>query len=361
VGVPASRLHPSLHLDTLRATALTVADGSELPRRLVVVPWGEHSARKRGVVKVSQATLDGFAANQEAMRLDRVAIDFEHNTVPGTPAYEAGKEPREVAGYGTPMVVLGVGVVLDQIEWTPAGAKAIAGGHYQDLSPTAFRTEDGTVVGLHSVALCRHGELEGLTLDAAKAAASMLPLFAALSAELSESPKPYSIQNPAMKEALLKLLKLLGLDVSETMEEDAMVALMNGKADELAAKAAEKKPEEEAKPDAMSAELASVRAELDTVRKERLLDQARIEGKVIPLSAESIKVTPLSVLEDLVKQAKPGEVPLKGAGDKVPGLGAGGSKPDAFTAEEKEVFQKFGLTPETVAENEKSRATAKAA
>ncbi len=337
--------------------ALAATSGEDLPTRLVVVPWGEHSARERGVVRVNQRTLDTFAASQEALRLDRVAIDFEHNTVPGTPAYQASKEPREVAGYGTPVVVLNVGIVLEDIQWTPEGRKALAGGHYQDLSPTAFRSEDGTVLGLHSVALCRHGELEGLTIQAATAAAELLPLFTALSAEVSEPTNtPNTAMNEALKEALMKLLKVLGLEVSEDMEEAKVVELMNGKADELALAATTEEEEgEKEKPaaDAMGAELATVRSELDAVRKERLLDQARLEGKVIPLSAEAIKRTPLSVLDELVKKAQPGEVPIKQRGEVPPGVKVGAA--DAFSAEEEAVIRKFGLTPDQVRENEKRR------
>ncbi len=95
----------------------------------------------------------------------------------------------------------------------------------------------------------------------------------------------------------------------------------------------------------MSAELASVRKELDQVRKERLLDQARVEGKVIPLSAEGIAAAPLATIEELVKNAKAGAVPLKGAANPP---GVEGQKADAFSAEEREVFAKFGLTPEAV-------------
>ena len=340
--MPATAAHPPLTLDSLLAVSLSTATGDELPTRLVVAPWGEHDARKRGMVRVNERTLEAFAASQDAMRLDRVAIDFEHNTVPGTPAYEASAEPRKIAGYGTPVVLSNVGIVLEDIDWTPEGREALAGGHYQDLSPTAFRDDSGTVLGLHSVALCRHGELEGLTIQSAKAAAALLPLFTALSAEISPEETP--ALNSTMKEALLKLLKALGLEVTAEMDDDAVVALMSGYAD----KAAAKEVKEEEKPDAMSAELANVRAELDSVRKERLIDAARVQGKIIPLSAEAIKLTPFAVLEELCKAAKPGEVPLKG--EKQAQVQEGGeTKPDSFTAEELEVFAKFGHTAEHVA------------
>ena len=344
--MPSVTPQPLLNLTALNAVSLSGATGEgELPTRLVVAPWGEHDARKRGLVKVNQRTLDGFNAAQSSLRLDRVAIDFEHNTVPGTPAHEASTEPRKVAGYGTPVVLSNVGIVLENIEWTPEGKAALEGGHYQDLSPTAFRAEDGTVLGLHSVALCRHGELEGLTIESAKAAAALLPLFTALSAEISPSPSTPALTSD-MKEALLKLLAALGLTVTPEMDDDAVTALMADYADKAGAK-----KEEEVKPDAMSAELANVRAELDNVRKERVIDAARIEGKIIPLSADAIKLTPLSVLEELVRAAKPGEVPLKKPGEKAaPGLNDE-TPADAFTAEEKEVFAKFGLTPEAVAKS----------
>ena len=99
----AAATSPLLSLTAFRAAGLDVTGSSNaaLPERLVVAPWGTHDARSRGKVIVNEATAAAFAASMKALkRDDQVALDFDHNTVPGTAAYEADKEPRLVAAYG---------------------------------------------------------------------------------------------------------------------------------------------------------------------------------------------------------------------------------------------------------------------
>ncbi len=57
--------------------------------------------------------------NQDALGFDKIALDFNHNSLHGHPNYKP--DPREVAAYGVPQVVDGQGLFLDQIEYTPTG------------------------------------------------------------------------------------------------------------------------------------------------------------------------------------------------------------------------------------------------
>ena len=105
-----SKTAAALSLCSFRAAGVDAFQaGQDLPTRLVVAPWGTHDARGRGKVIIDQTTLSTFAASQKALRLDdQVALDFDHNTVEGTPAFKADKEPRLVAAFGTPSVEDGV-------------------------------------------------------------------------------------------------------------------------------------------------------------------------------------------------------------------------------------------------------------
>lgn len=324
-------------LHTLRAAALpSSAEGEALPTRLVVFPWGTHNTR-RGKFIVSDLTAKVFEANQGKMRLDgKLALDFEHNTLPGTEAYKSSAEPRPVAAWALCKVIPGEGIVYDEIEWTPEGLAAMKGGHFRDLSPSPFRDEAGNVIGLHSVALCRHGEVEGLTLHAA-ASPRVAAYLSALSADALTSSTETT---PAMKDALLKLLKSLGIELEAEASEEAMTAALSAATTKVGAM----KPKEA---EGMSAEVVALRAEMDDLRKSNLISEATRDGKVIPLSADAIKAAPLSVITELVAAAKPGQVHQNGNTttsenpDKV-------LKPEALSAEALELATKLGLTADEI-------------
>lgn len=358
----SKRTLAALSLSAFRAASVEHgAEDAPPPGRLLVAPLGEHDARERGKIIVSAETLTGLAARQAAVKIGpRVALDFEHNTVPGTPAFSAESEPRRIAAWGVLKAVPNEGIYLENLEWTPAGIEAFKGRSFQDISPAVFRREDGTVLAVHSVGLVRHGEIEGLTLEAAAAPRPLAPFFAALSAY--ESPSSPESMKPTP--ALIALLGALGVQLTEDADEAALASafeaaakaiegLKKDSAAALAAAEAAKKTE----PEGMSAlrdqltqigaQVTTLTAERDTLKRERLVDQAKSEGKVIPLSAEQIAATPLSVLETLVAAAKPGEVPLgkQQTGKETKAVA------EAFSAEHVAIFAKFGLTPEEVKEH----------
>ncbi len=159
---PSSRLKPlsELSLTVLRSTApFDPEKGAEgLPTRMLVLPWGRNETAK-GAVIVDETTVQHLTAYQASQHWDRVALDFEHNTVETSRTYSA---TAPVAGYGTIELVEGEGIYLNMSSWTPQGKELAGGGHYGDLSAAVVQTKSGSVVGVHSVALCRHGATPGV-------------------------------------------------------------------------------------------------------------------------------------------------------------------------------------------------------
>ena len=137
-----------------------------LPPRLQLLKWGANDTTK-GVYTVNQTTEKVLAANQRALGFERVAVDFNHCSVPGSPDYEALLklgQPPIIFGYGRPAVVAGEGLFLEDMEWTPLGVQSAR--NFEDLSP-ALHDEKGEVTFLHSVALTPNGCTHGLTFFSA--------------------------------------------------------------------------------------------------------------------------------------------------------------------------------------------------
>lgn len=328
----------SLTLCAFRAVALDASGGAPFPRRLVICPPGQSDARSRGKIIVSADTFSGLAERQASMKLGmRLALDAEHCTVEGTPAYLADKEPRAVLAWATLSGSPEEGLVYEDIEPTPLGLEAWANKQYQDISPAVFRRKDGTVLAVHSTAFCRHGELDGLTIFAAAAGKTLAPFFAALSA--STFPKP---MKPTAE--LIALLAALGVTLAADADEaTTTAALISGtsKASEMMSDKPSAMSAFETRLTTLSADLQTVKSERDDMKREQLVTRAGLEGKVIPLSAEMIKATPLNVLEEIVSKAAPGVVPL---GRKTSSAEQTGDKPDTLSAEGLAVFAKMGLT-----------------
>ena len=153
---------PGLRVETLHA--------AEPPKRFKLFSWGRNPSVK-GEFIVNDTTLSALPANQRSMGFERVAVDFEHNTVPGTPEYERSQEPRPVAAFGTIEVVAGEGIFLSGLDWRDPDARR----RFEDLSPTVGTNSTGEVTFIHSVALCRNGAVHGLTIDNATVLSALLP------------------------------------------------------------------------------------------------------------------------------------------------------------------------------------------
>ena len=145
----------------LRTTGVAVslsADAAKLPRRIRVLNWGDNPNCHGKRVNVGALFVKCLNADTYPYR--KVALDFEHNTFPGTAAYKESKEPRPVAGFGTIEAVEGDGVYITMSSWTPEGEKMAA--NYADVSAGAVTDKEGNLVAVASVALCRAGAVDGM-------------------------------------------------------------------------------------------------------------------------------------------------------------------------------------------------------
>ncbi|NQT91947.1 MAG: hypothetical protein HQ559_04230 [Lentisphaerae bacterium] len=283
----------------------------DLPKRLKFLDWGENKTiPNRGRVSVSALTAESLPGFQEEKGWDRVALDYEHNTLPGTPAFKRSEEPRPVAAYGVVVCVAGDGVFLDDLQWTPHGEKFAR--EYIDLSPAPVQTTDGTVVGVHSVALCRHGSVDGLQF--------------------------YSVDIPEGDNEMdwkKWLCGWLGKDAEATSDEaigtafqEKIVALCTdaikpfsekvaGLETTIAALSADVDPEKggaivtalSAEVETMKGQIVAFESATATRDRQDLVRQAAREGKVIPLSAEEIDGTAVPQLRGMIEKL-PVTVPL---------------------------------------------------
>ena len=275
----------------LRTSGVAVslsADAAKLPRRIKVLNWGDnpncHGKR------VNVGALFVKCLNAETYPYRKVALDFEHNTFPGTAAYKESKEPRPVAGFGTIEAVEGDGVYITMSSWTPEGEKMAA--NYADVSAGAVTDKEGNLVAVASVALCRAGAVDGMDFVEA-------PLSGGISSALSGIINNNQKGQQAMDYKAL-LLKLLGL--GEDATDEAIQAALD---------AAGKKPTQEEQDAALSAavkaavaeavkpineKVAALSAAAEAHEKADLIAEAAREGKVIALGADAIgKIT----VEDL--------------------------------------------------------------
>jgi hypothetical protein len=260
------------------------ADG--LPARFLVFPWGSQQTAL-GTVICNETTLATLSAFNLSKNWDRPALDFEHSSVPGSPTYQG--EPVKVAGYGTLEVVQGEGIFLNMSSWTAEGREYAAGGHYGDLSPTVKTNDRNEIVGLHSVALCRHGATPGV-------------LF--LSATITPTPTMPDPKAPQTSDELAAaLIAMLGLDAA-AKPADVLAALT----DKLA-ETTKETPEDSAKMlaspafadlakkiDAQGAELKALSATIDETARREILNAATQAGKQVPTIAKTLPLGELRTL-----------------------------------------------------------------
>jgi hypothetical protein len=135
--------------------------GETLPRRLKFFAWGDNQSTD-GNFRAGERTSSELPANQKKFGFERVAIDFNHCSVPGTDTYKdllkVGQPPL-IFGYGRVEAVANDGIYLEDIIWTPLGVQHAR--NFEDLSP-AIQDQDGEITLVHSVALTPNGKVEGL-------------------------------------------------------------------------------------------------------------------------------------------------------------------------------------------------------
>lgn len=333
-------------LIALNTGSLPVNDDRTLPDRLLAMPWGVTDTNK-GRLIVNEVTLGVLMHNQAAAKFDRIAFDFQHNTVNATPA----DEPIKVAGWGTPEIVAGEGIYLSAIEYTADGPAPLLGGHYPDLSPTLNVNAKGEVVFIHSLAAVRQGEVDGLTLFTPAAGSKSATALAALSADgliaLESDDFKKRDGEPDWRGITIAALNAAGAKLDDDAQADDILSAA------AALKSADEKPaqsqSEPTEQKTMSAEaitaletrLVALEADGAGNKRQVILSAAKQAGKVIPLSAERIEQLDPAVLQEMVDALPANQVPLssetEGAEDI--SLSAGG-----LTAADLEVAKQLNLS-----------------
>jgi hypothetical protein len=136
------------------------AKSETLPRSLKIFNWGVNKTVKGDVI-VNDKTVRMLPVEQKRIGREVFPLDFEHNTVDGSPENKKTSEPRPVAGHFSARVVPGDGVYIDNKDWTDVGERNAK--NYMDLSPAPYVDDDGVLIGLHSVALTQTGAVYELT------------------------------------------------------------------------------------------------------------------------------------------------------------------------------------------------------
>lgn len=302
---------------TFRSGPLGIEKDKPLPSRMVVMPWGESVINKGEILRVNETTLRELPANQARVNFDRVALDFNHNTVEGSKAYQG--EPAKVAAYASPAVVAGEGLVYEDIQYTPEGEAALRGGHYIDFSPAVKTNSAGEVTFVHSTAICRQGQIRGLsifsaadpfgddhnpndknTMDPKKLLLTLLCLSAdASDTEIEAAAKkagelPDTLQTlSATVDAQADTIKTLSADLKTLQGKAETVSLDAAAADQLKT---------------LSAQVADL-VERDEYRERSAIkNEAIAQGKIVPLSAEKME---LEAFRTLCSELPADQVPVE--------------------------------------------------
>jgi phage I-like protein len=327
-------------LEAIHNDALSSA---ELPVRVKLLNWGSNETTTKGVVKVGKKTLAALAANQARYGFDRIALDYNHNSLPGHPNFQP--DPRKVGAYGKPVVVEGDGLYLEALGYTPSGKEHAR--EYSDLSPTPLLDESGEVVFLHSVALCPQGEVKGLTFLSTEFL-TIKPLSRHMAVVASRKSMDYKTL----------LCTLLGLDPQTATDDDIQnKAESHAKAlDDKGGSNNEETPGTKETPDSspekavalavnkilgpILEQIKGFTTKSDASERAAIKAEALSKGKLIPLSAEKL---PLDVYRQLVSELPEGTVPVEQrTPEDVTSLSAGG----VTDANAQHVMKALGITEE---------------
>jgi phage I-like protein len=313
---------PPKGLVALKAISNAALAEQQLPGRLKLLNWGTNDTIK-GPVTVGDATLRHLAANQARAGYEHVALDYNHNSLPGHPNYQP--DPREVAAYGAVEVVANDGLYLAGIDYTPSGlAKAL---NYRDLSPTPLLDQNGEVIFLHSVALCPQGAVRDLSFySAGDAGLAALSAAGEDSAAGQDDPPPVTAVTMDYRRLLCAMLDL---DPDQASDDDIAAAAHQAAADKRTAAEVAAQP---------APEPMSVR--VDRIEREFVIGNGLLEGKIIPLS---VRALPLTQLRQIVAELPGGQVPTK---RQTPGVLALAVTAPPNAADE-EVRRRLGIPPET--------------
>ena len=312
---------------------LAAKDAAGLPKRMKILNWGENPNARGIRVFVGDKLVKALCAPNYPWR--KVALDFEHNTLPGTPAYAESKEPRDVAGFCAVECVPGDGVYAVMSEWTKVGLEKAQ--MYTDLSASPVMDKSGEVVAILSVALCKCGAVEGMDF-----AEATVPLSADGALFLNANTNP---KDTSMDDWKKYLCDLLGLDPATATDDDikaALAKLKGGNADGNAPAALSAMVADAMKP--LTDKVTALEGALSQSRKDAIISAATAQGKVVGLSAPVIAKMTEAELQTHVDGIK-ATVPLNSV---TPANVDDGVKDGAITETQRTVALNCGMDPEAV-------------
>lgn len=328
--MPAATL--PTHLRTAAIAALSApfrcsGDAAGLPQRIKILNWGANPVRPGGdkIILVDDSVASTLAANQEAVGIDLVPMDYEHQSFPGHKHFKP--DPRHSPGAGRIEVIPGEGVFLCGIEYTPSGVEHAAS--YRDVSAVVHHDKQGRPLWISCVALTQTGAVAGVEF----AEALSLTTHTTIMENEEDKDMPY-------RKTLIQLLGIKPKPESggDITEEEVIAA---------ATKFMEKNPPaEEASPEseALSARVLRMEGIFESREREALVSRAGQQGKIIPLSAEMIAQTPVTILTALIDGLTAGEVPL--GTDAAAAAEKPAAPSIALSADETSAAKALGLTPE---------------
>lgn len=299
-----------LPLVALKAISNGALGSEHLPTRIKLLNWGRNETVV-GPVLVDDRTITAMNASQASAGFDRVALDYEHNTAEGSPEYLRTKEPRDVAGYGTPEVIPHDGLYLSAITWTASGQANAK--NYADLSPTPRLDKEGRVTFLHSVALVRNGAVHGLSFFSAPLAVAPDPK----PTTPSMTPEQIAAAISAALKPLTDSLTTLSAEVQgiKNIKPPAFECVEGEKTITLSAADVVKEIV------TLRAAVAAQASASDTASKSEVIARFAADGKVPngedgkPMSDDALKALPLGVLK-MLHASTPATVPLSARGKK---------------------------------------------
>jgi len=332
--MPATRFTPPpAAAATALSTALPFRVGGaevELPQRIKILAWGQNDGRTTGAkIIVDDQSALMLPRYQVALGLDKVVLDFEHQSHDGHPNFLP--DPRDVPGHGEIEIVPGEGVFLSAVSYTPAGQKHAA--NYADVSAVAHLDDAGRLLYVSSVALTQHGDVAGMEFAEHVAALSAIKVTPP-----PTDPQPqHHMDKPDYRQLLIAQLGLKPDDSGEVSDEAIAAAVAKGASAALSAPAAQ------ATPASQGETVETLSAKFDQDKRDRLIRDASKDGKVIPLSSTSINSMRPEVLSELIDKL-PGNVVAMSTTQ------TGKEKPAtqtvALSAEQSTAAKALGLTAE---------------
>ena len=134
----------------LLAVGSTELDTTDVPERILVVPWGDVTSSN------GTFTVDGESGREVIAAFESngndIPVDYEHQTLGGEFASPDGRAPA--AGWIKQLEIVDGAGIFAHVEWTDRGRAMLAAKEYRYLSPVALvdrRTR--RIVAIHSAAL----------------------------------------------------------------------------------------------------------------------------------------------------------------------------------------------------------------